>query len=464
MLYLTEGRAQVQNRKVAKLRRVFEAYGQSARCPKPCTLPKRVGDNLLLKAATDAHDAERVAAFDGLVHQDKAVDVFTRWKLSGTHPTVTLSDALFVEDTHSGEIVSSLCLMPQTWTYEGLPLQVGEVALVGTHPDYRGRGLIRAQMNEIDRLLRARGCLLSCIAGIPYFYKQFGYEFAVPLGSCARLELDQVPAAAAGQREAVKIRRMNLDTDLQQVMTLYNAHAAELSVASVRDEALWRHQESAPPGIPEPTETYVVQDGTGIIGYFRVRKNMWEPLLEFAEAITQPGQQACRSQKAWLAMLRFASGLALARGYAQLCFALPQSHPLLSIARHLGAQSERQYAWQVRVVDYAAFLRQIAPALEKRLARSPLAGLIGQLDVDTMPIVLRLKFTQGRLASVVETNGPRGQAVLRMPPMLLTQLLLGYRSCLEIMDCSLDAWVHPQARQLVDILFPKTDSFVYTAI
>jgi hypothetical protein len=129
-----------------------------------------------------------------------------------------------------------------------------------------------------------------------------------------------------------------------------------------------------------------------------------------------------------------------------------------------GAEPERQYAWQVRVVDCAAFLRQIAPALERRLANSLLASFTGHLDINMMPHVLYLQFVQGRLASVVETDEPQGQTVLRMPPPLLTQLLLGYRSCQEIMDYSLDAWVHPQVHQLVDILFAKTDSFVYTAI
>jgi predicted acetyltransferase len=175
----------------------------------------------VLKATRNAQDAERVATFNASVHQDEGIDIFTRWKLSGSHPTVTFSDCLYVEDTHSGEIVSSLCLIPQTWTYEGVPLHVGEVGLVGTYPDYRGRGLIRAQMDAIDRMLRAHGCLLSCIEGIPYFYKQFGYEYAIPLGSCAKLGLDQVPPLAAGQREPVTIRRMNMDTDLPPVMALY---------------------------------------------------------------------------------------------------------------------------------------------------------------------------------------------------------------------------------------------------
>ena len=437
---------------------VSETSKHEAERGEPANLPQRVGKHLVLKAASNARDIERVAAFNASVHQDEGIDIFTRWKLGGTHPAATFSDCLFVEDTQRGEIVSSVSLLPQTWTYEGIPLQVGEVSLVGTHPDYRGRGLIRAQMDAIDHMLRTRGCLLACIEGIPYFYKQFGYEYAIPLASCARLELDRVPQLAAGQREPVTIRRMNVDTDLPPVRALYDAHAMELSIASVRDKALWRYQEAAPPGIPEPPTTYVVEDGSGIIGYFRVHKNMWGPLLEFGEAVLQPG-----CQEAWPTVLRFAREQAIARDYAQLCFALPQSHPLLAIAGRLGAEPERQYAWQVRIVDYAAFLREVAPALEKRLARSPLASCSVPLDINMMAQVLHLQFDHGRLASVVQAKEPQGQVTLRMPPLLLTQLLLGYRNCQQLMDCSLDAWAHPQVRPLVDILFPKTESFVYTA-
>ena len=445
------------------MRPVSETSRHKAERTESRNVPQWLGEHLLLKAASGVKDIERIAAFNASVHHDEGIDVYTRRKLGGSHPTATFSDALFVTDTRSGQIVSSLCLIPQTWSYEGIPLLVGEVSLVGTHPDYRNRGLIRAQMDAVDRMLRARGCLLSCIEGIPYFYKRFGYEYAVPLASCARLGLDQVPPLLLRQLEPVTIRRMNLDTDLPRVMALYDAHAAELSIAALRNETLWRYQESAPPGTLDTSETYVVQVGTDIVGYFRVRKNMWGPLLEFAEAVVQPPEQTVSSQDVWLALLRFGAEQAMARRYTQLCFALPESHPLLAVARQLGAVPERQYAWQVCVVDCAGFLRHIAPALDKRLARSSLASFSGQLDINAMPRVLRLQFAEGRLASVVEAGEPQGQVVLRMPPPLLTQLLLGYRIGQQIMACSLDSWISPQAGQLVDILFPATRSFVYTA-
>jgi len=430
----------------------------------PPGVPVDLGDGLLLKAVRNVQDAQRLAAFNAFVHQDTAVGVWTHWCLGGRHPTVTFPDFLFVEDTNKGEIVSTLGLMTQTWTYDGIPLPVGQVELVGTHPDYRGRGLIRAQMEVTERMLRARGCLLSCIEGIPYFYRQFGYEYAIPLGSCANLSLDRVPTLAKGQEEPVAIQRMNVDTDLRRVLALYDAHAAELCIVSVRDEALWRYQESAPPGIPEPPETYVVEDDEGVIGYFQVRKNMWGPLLEFMEASVRPGGQVWGSQESWMAALRFAKGLATQRNYHKLCFALPKTHPLVTVVRYLGAEFERQYAWQIRIMDHAALIRRIAPALERRLAQSLLARFSGNLAINTMPRLIRLHFSQGRLIAVTEEGGQQEPWGMRMPPLLLTQLLMGYRSYQEIMECHLDASVRPAARQLVDVLFPKTDSFIYPVV
>jgi hypothetical protein len=93
-----------------------------------------------------------------------------------------------------------------------------------------------------------------------------------------------------------------------------------------------------------------------------------------------------------------------------------------------------------------------------------LAGFSGHLDINTMPRVIRLLFDQGRLLSVCEVSNMEGQIILRMPPQLLTQLVLGYHNCGEIMDWHLHAYVRPEARQLVDILFPKTESFIYPAV
>jgi len=425
--------------------------------------PAEVGPGLRLQVAHGAQDLERVAAFNLLVHQDCRIAVFTRWRFSSAHPQACAARLLYVEDLATRQIVSSLGVMFQTWRHEDIQLDVGEVELVGTHPDYRHRGLMRAQMHAVERILEERQCLLSCIAGIPYFYRQFGYEYAIPLQSCASLRLDQVPDLAADQPEPVRIRRMVVQTDLAAVMALYEAQAAELGLSTVRSEALWRYQQTVPPDSPEPPETYVVEDGTGIVGYFQVHKNMWANELDIAEASVRPAGRVWGSQPALLALLRFATSLARQRGCSRLQFALPRCHVLVHTARYLGAQGERPYAWQVRITDHAAFLRRIAPVLERRLAHSLMASFSGSLRINSMHRLLHLEFGQGRLLAVTDEGFRQGVGDAQVPPLLLTQWLLGYRDREEIAAQHLDFRVSPPARQLLDILFPRIEAYIYQA-
>src|SRR5512143_3733157 len=92
-------------------------------------LPREVGDGLVLRFATPA-DAEALAQFNGRIHGDERPDHFdpmvaawTRDFCSEQHPTCGPSNVTLVEDTRSGtlRVVSSMCLIPQTWTYAGIP-------------------------------------------------------------------------------------------------------------------------------------------------------------------------------------------------------------------------------------------------------------------------------------------------------------------------------------------------------
>ncbi|HKG26686.1 MAG TPA: GNAT family N-acetyltransferase, partial [Thermomicrobiales bacterium] len=152
--------------------------------PLPPYAPREVGDGLLLRSATGA-DAEELAAFNSMVHggppeiPDDQAGIWTRDLLRGDHPTSPVSDHVVVEDVRTGRIVSSCLLISQRWTYGGIPFDVGRPELVGTHPDYRGRGLIGAQFEVIHRRSQERGHLMQALTGIPNFYRRFGYDPAL---------------------------------------------------------------------------------------------------------------------------------------------------------------------------------------------------------------------------------------------------------------------------------------------
>jgi GNAT superfamily N-acetyltransferase len=150
---------------------------------------KDLGGGLILRRAS-REDAEAVAAFNARVHHSsggafeqrephRGIAAFTRDLMSGEHPTCDASDFTVIEDTKTGSVVSSACLIGQRFSYEGVEFDAGLPELVGTHPDYRRRGLIREQFEVLHRWSGERGHLMQAIGGIPYYYRRFGYEMAL---------------------------------------------------------------------------------------------------------------------------------------------------------------------------------------------------------------------------------------------------------------------------------------------
>src|SRR5437667_150572 len=116
--------------------------------------------------------------------------------IEGRHPTFRPESALLVEDTRGKSIVSSMVLLSHTWTYAGVPLSVGQPEIVGTRAEFRGRGLVRAMFDVAHAWSAERGHRLLAINGIPWFYRQFGYEMALELGGGWRVVARRRPPRA----------------------------------------------------------------------------------------------------------------------------------------------------------------------------------------------------------------------------------------------------------------------------
>ncbi len=62
--------------------------------------------------------------------------------------------------------------------------------MVATDARYRNRGLVRALFEMIHARSSAEGHLVQAITGIPYFYRQFGYEYVLDLDGSRILPVD----------------------------------------------------------------------------------------------------------------------------------------------------------------------------------------------------------------------------------------------------------------------------------
>ncbi len=434
------------------------------------SLPRSLGNGLILRRSTPA-DAEALAESNKMIHRDpgvvepdEGVAAWTRDLLRGDHPTFAADDFTIVEEQATGKIVSSLNLISQTWSYGGIPFKVGRPELVGTDPAYRKRGLIRAQFDVIHAWSAARGELVQAITGIPYYYRQFGYEMTMALGGGRAAAAALIPRLKEGEIEPYRLRPVT-EADLPFVMAVDEAAAQRSLVACVRDEALWRYELFGKSTLNvNGLEWRVIETAAGEpVGIMGLSPKLWGATLGIQVLELKPGASWLAAAPSILRLAQ-ASGEAKAADEAKtlnkVSFHLGGGHPFYSVTRDRLPEERPSYAWYLRVPDLPAFVRHIAPVLEERLAGSVAVGHTGELKLSFYREGLRLVFEAGRIAVVepwTPTHDDGGAA--GFPGLTFLHLLFGHRSLDELRAVYVDCWADgDDARTLVGILFPKQAS------
>jgi predicted N-acetyltransferase YhbS len=412
-------------------------------------IPQRLHEDLVIRACRTEADAERVAALNGEIHGSTEGEAVRRWLLKG-HPQIRPEGWLFVEDEETGEAVATLSLMPLTWRCGPVSLPVAELGFVATRPAYRKQGLQRALSAAFDRIALANGYTLAAIEGIPFFYRQFGYEYALPLyDSLFNWPLNQIPR---GRSAGFSFRPAAL-ADVAALADLYREQTASLDITTERSDEMWHYLVQAPEQTLFRMQIYVQERRDGqMVGYLGLGPSGWANRLTVFEL-------SADRQDAILAALRFAGERARAGGHEAVGLQLPANHPACVLAHYRGIKKERPYGWQMKVLDPVGFLEVIAPVLEKRLASSLLSGTREELIWNLYQDRVGLRIEDGRVAPFAPK--PAAEADVGIPPLVATQLWLGWKSFAALDDWHKDVWAKDEKRLLLEVLFPPTRAHIY---
>lgn len=452
--------------------------------------PDYVGDlgNGLVCRWSTAADQPKIAQCMGKIYRNtpeeayhpRAMDI-ARVLMAGDFPYMGPDDFALVEDTTvpGSPVVAYTCLWRLRWRYDDIPFGVGQPEMVATDAAYRNRGLVRALFAMVHARSEAEGHLVQAITGIPYFYRQFGYEFVLDLEGNCIVPVAAIPVKEGDAAEPFHLRLAVLD-DVPQLMALYDRSRGESLVWNDVPESFWRHHIAAwddPFVQNDPLRTilhgrlYMVVTNDGApAGYVRSAAKHWDEKFQvWGLHLDAPVNWQIAAP--WL--LRALHALAAqipatednAKPLAAIELMLGRSHPLYTILEQtLPLRIVPPYAWYLRVPDVRGFLRHIAPVLEARLANSIVAGYTGELKIDLYRDGMRLLFEQGKLAGVEPWRAPAygDGADAGCPPLLFLQLLFCYRSLAELRAFFPDVWVNDGTAPLLDALFPKLPSNVYS--
>lgn len=350
--------------------------------------------------APDAPAAQPRALPGGLVLRpgmpqdlDQIADLLVR---RGEEPDA-LDHRLVVEDPEAGwescavvvdgdRVVSTATLLDETLLAgrggARVELPAGQVELVATDTAYEGRGLVRALMGWAHERSAARGHVVQVMIGIPYFYRLFGYEYAIDIPQ-PRTVVPAPDGAPSGT-----LRRARPD-DLPAVTAMHDAVQSGVDVAmphsAPRRRWLLEHDGST---------TWVVERDGAPVATARTQPPEDDGLL--AAEVAAVDEDAARTLLHHLAALVPGGELQVVDRPGAVASVAPADDP--GTAR----DAEQYY---VRIPDAGVLLDRLRPVLWQRLLESGLDRTGRDLMISTFGRHHRLAVHGDGLAAPV-TGGP----------------------------------------------------------
>lgn len=322
-------------------------------------------------------------------------------------------------------------------------LPAGQVELVATVPDHEGRGLVRALMGWAHDLSASRGHVLQVMIGIPYFYRLFGYSYAIDIPG--HRPLVTPPAMPDGH-----VVRPATRADLQIVRRLQDAAQAASDLRMPHSPPRWGWLLDR-----DGSTTWVVERGAEVVATGRTTPPEDGVVLAELAASDADGARA------------MIAAAALARSVDEPEPVTVWDRPgtvggavVDEVCGPAPAEAEQYY---VRVPDAAALLDRMRPVLDARLARSgiepPDEVLLGTFRQQLRLPVVDGRFGEPVVGGTLQSPGAHGGA--GVAPDLLGPLLLGPLGMAGLSRRHSDVYAGRHA-DLMEALFPPVSADLLT--
>jgi predicted N-acetyltransferase YhbS len=336
-------------------------------------------------------------------------------------------------------VVSTATLLQERVAISGVDVPTGQVEMVATDASYEGRGLVRRLMHEAHRRSADRGDLLQVMVGIPFFYRQFGYSYAMPIP--LPWEVRAVPPVDP----AVVVRAATPD-DIGAMVALQADAQAVADVRMPHSPGCWRWlvQRSG------STQLVAERDGSLVATARQTPPDDGVVLGELAG-----------SADGLSAIVAAAAGLG---GVAILERSTPVVDALLRDIAEAPGTPERSREWfYARIPELAPLLDHLRPVLLDRF-RSAAIGGHHEVLLSSWRTHVRFSIDDDSMSDVV-AGGPEQAPISKggsgAPPDALAPLMLGPLGAAGLEARCGDVMLGRQ-RELMEALFPAVSSDVLT--
>jgi len=398
--------------------------------------------NFRIKSLADENRIEELVALNAGIHNESPS--FFK-KLFNDNPENSRPDfhRFILEDE---KIVAGTSLLRHRLRWYSSEIQSGEIGLVGTLEEYRGKGYSAALMNSCLETLRNEGIPLCFLWGIPNYYQRFHFHYAYPNHSTAYVS---IPKSCTTDWEPSGTIRPADKADLAAIKRLYESYNMGLIGSEIRSEAMWKYYFDLSSGRSD-AKWWMTDDPAGCYAFVAGEKSaVWE--------IAATSMTSLRN---------IVTGLfANYPGIECLDF---YHHPDMPVGQWLyrnGAMLRSpEDIWKgtwggmVRLMNPAGLMELMSETLSERLQNSRFYNFKGELPIESEVGSALISIDDGKVA-VHESSSDKG---LYIPASALTPIMTGYRGFARFRGELKD--IPDATAELLSVLFQRDTVFMYAML
>ncbi|MFX1533925.1 MAG: GNAT family N-acetyltransferase [Promethearchaeota archaeon] len=415
---------------------------------------KSLGNGLILRNIKKA-DRESLLQLASHCFQKedlgKGITLYTK-QLLNYHPSFSSQDNFIVVDTKlNDKVIAWVNLNQKKCIFEKKEIPYGSIDIVGTQKEYRDQGLIRQLFQVLEKRALKKNLAFIVILGIPYFYKTFGYEYAITFGGDIRFPKESFPTQPEEKKTEYTIEKVNDEPSFKKYLEIRAQRNCFLDLYQEISQSSFNFY-----NIPDLRDSdegrhfYFVKKKDKAIGGFYL-------MLRFGFLSIR--ELYIKDITAISSILQFAIKMSKKYNYP-LSIIKPAQQELTSCLEKLsGTKFSRDYAWYVKIPSFQKFLTYLTPILENRLNKSIYKNYTGKIRINYFKGGFSLFFEEGKLKSIeninkhdIHTN--HYEFDLHIPPNNLIQLLMGNKAIDVLTSDCFDISYESQKKQLLDVLFP----------
>lgn len=375
----------------------------------------------------------------------------------------------------TGHIAAAVNIAPMTWRYEGIPLKVLEYLEVATHPDFRGRGVMKLVMDEIHSWAAENEYDITYVEGIPWYYRQYGY-LPIPLND-PFFTYDRHGLPDGHDKLKNLIIRPFEEKDIPFAVEVLASRVEGKLFTFTYDEAwvqmfvfyyIERNRE------PSVIIADKQNNPLGVIIYHTKECDGNMGVMEYA---LKPGISHLEITPGVVQFLINEGDRQMSKEGGCTSVSLPFDNGTEEIFKSCMSRKEKVNRHQCRLTDMRKFLLKLAPIFEDRIAKSVIIGYTRTVNFQLYghPNGLTIQFEKGKILDVrrMEIDYAHsayeqfGDIQITYEKMML--LIFGVECIDDILNeyREINSWdgngLSNEMRLLLKVLFPKRKSHILHA-